>query len=245
MVRDVIPRVGKNGTLQGVDYLVMGASLWDALHERDLVQYKSRLETLADALPLGVKLAWLQPTLIIDALLNSAEKQKHMTESIVANYRQAVLDSSIPKRVRVLIDSRNVSVSREDSSVDGVHYGADVYDVLAQMLANGYMLHSPSLFAKKQKSAVGGKRTGPMSFPSCGAWMLVLSVVTLFAMDSFLGFGFVSLTIFGRSSDWEAAYGPLHRKIGVATGGDGEDSRGLISAEEKGVEAAGHLHESK
>jgi hypothetical protein len=68
-----------------------------------------------------------------------------------------------------------------------------------------------------QAKAYVPKVTGSMSFPGYGFAVLALSAVMLFSMDSFLGFGFISLLLFGRSLDWEVAYAPmLKRALGAA-----------------------------
>ena len=110
------------------------------------------------------------------------------------------------------------SLGRE--TVDGIHYNEDVYKVIAQMTANAYMVHFPVLFTPSaaaatatKKKVLGPKPTGSMSFPSYGALVLALAAIMLFSMDSFLGLGYLSLQLFGRSFDWESAYGPLHKKV--------------------------------
>merc|ERR1712070_1240398 len=95
------------------------------------------------------------------------------------------------------------------------------------MASNMYSLHFPLLndiwmtltpMNKKAKKKTGPyvpKKTGSMSFPSLGMGVLALSLVMLVTMDSFLGFGFLSLIIFGKRFDWEAAYAPLHKELGI------------------------------
>eukprot|EP00607_Mallomonas_marina_P004963 CAMPEP_0182439996 /NCGR_PEP_ID=MMETSP1167-20130531/86781_1 /TAXON_ID=2988 /ORGANISM="Mallomonas Sp, Strain CCMP3275" /LENGTH=695 /DNA_ID=CAMNT_0024633825 /DNA_START=723 /DNA_END=2810 /DNA_ORIENTATION=- len=242
MMRDVIPRVMENNTILSASYLVVGAALWDALHERDLPLYAKHAQELAAVLPKKAKVAWVQPTGVVDALLNSPEKQKYMTENIVESYRDTMSKSLVKSRVDVFIDSRNVSLSREETSTDGVHYGEDIYAVIAQMLMNGYALHYPELMKKPAKKAIGGKPTGPMSLPGYGAAVLALSVVMIFTMDSFLGVGFLSQAVCGRFPDWEAAYGPLLKKLGVRGIEEAEDSKSLIGNEEKEIALGTLVH---
>ena len=91
--------------------------------------------------------------------------------------------------------------------------------MLANILANAYMVHFPELYNTKISPKSGNskpyvsKTTGSMSNPSLGMAMLVLIATMLFLMDSWLGIGWLSLTLFGRAYDWSAAYGPLHKKI--------------------------------
>jgi hypothetical protein len=51
-----------------------------------------------------------------------------------------------------------------------------------------------------------------MSFPSCGFYVLILAAIMLFSMDSFLGFGYLSLLLFQKSLDWEVAYAPMLKR---------------------------------
>jgi hypothetical protein len=135
-----------------------------------------------------------------------------------------------------VIDTTKASTGRD--CVDGVHYSDDVYSVIAQMVANAYTLHFPAYFAKSGKpSANNPKPTGSMSFPTYGGYILLLSFVMLFGMDSFLGIGFLSLKLFGVSLDWEAAYGPLHKKIGVPMTGGGASPHSPSSRLVKDAEA--------
>jgi hypothetical protein len=66
-------------------------------------------------------------------------------------------------------------------------------------------------------------------------------------LDSWLGFGFISLTLSGRSYDWLEAYVALHRKIGVSTQDTTravsemnavEDSQGFVEETLKGLSHA-------
>ena len=43
--------------------------------------------------------------------------------------------------------------------------------------------------------------------------------ICLFGFDNFLGFGYASLAVFKDKVDWDAAYIPLLKKIGVAASG--------------------------
>jgi hypothetical protein len=74
----------------------------------------------------------------------------------------------------------------------------------------------------------------------------------LFTMDNFLGVGFLSLQLFGRSFDWEAGYGPLLKKLHggskpktpeLATRPAGKESENevdkLLGSVESGVEMVG------
>lgn len=135
---------------------------------------------------------WLQPTTIIDSQLNSPDKVQYMKESTMQIYRQEFLNSTLSKIVKSVIDPSSACKGRE--TVDGVHYNRDVYQVIAQMIANAYVLHVPTLYnnsTPKKKPTYGPKKTGSMSFPKYGAIVLALAAIMLFSMDSFLGKGFM------------------------------------------------------
>ena len=96
---------------------------------------------------------------------------------------------------------------------------------------NGYAVKHPPLFraAGKKTTAVPAasvpsktstktapytpKPTGSMSYPYYGMAVLSLAFVMIFSMDNFLGLGFLSLILCGRSYDYEDAYNKLHATI--------------------------------
>eukprot|EP01035_Chromulina_nebulosa_P020263 gene20263-26307_t len=59
------------------------------------------------------------------------------------------------------------------------------------------------------------RATGIMSYPSYGLLVLFISIVMLVTLDGFLGIGYLSLALFGRSFDWDEAFIPLLNKIGI------------------------------
>lgn len=203
---------------------VYGASLWDSLYSHDLEDYKNKFEAINSQLLSFRKnnngsspiFLWLLPTEILDDRLPSEEKRTHMNEKNIEKYRQIVKQTIAQKGsgFHTVIDPQSASLLRESTSMDGVHYGDEVYSVIGQMIINSYSLQFPNLYSKKSNNQpYKPKVTGSMSFPEYGVGMLILTIIMLFLMDSFLGIGYLSLTLFGRSYDWEGAYGPLHRKI--------------------------------
>ena len=219
------------------DLVVAGVSYWDALHKHDSGAYKAALDTLSDTMAPVVQASpgtiniWLLPTTVVNHLLQSPEKRLHMTEEAIETYKEAFKSSKAATSLfKTVINPANVSRTREAGSVDGVHYTSEVYQVIAHMISNGYALHFPQISAPGKPGAASAKpyvpkKTGSMSSPYHGALMLVLSVVMLFLMDSFLGIGFFSLAICGRAFDWEAAYGPLHKKISASLQSSKESER--------------------
>ena len=219
----------KSKSIEQYDMIVVGAACWDALVERNLPDYNNILTTNLNSVMENLNKSmtttiWIQPTTIMDNRLMTTEKRNYMSEDIVQKYRTSFLLSNVAKLFSIVIDTTTAASTQE--SLDGVHYSEVVYDVIAQMVANGYALHSPVHFstllasttsssssAKKPKAPYVPKTTGSMSFPSYGACVLFLSFLMIFLMDSFLGIGYISLIVFGRSYDWDAAYSALHRKI--------------------------------
>lgn len=161
---------------------------------------------------------WLMPTEILNERLPTEEKRLYMNREKISDYRKIIENSFNQTSLKInnIIDGRSVSSHRETTSSDGIHYSEEVYEVIAQMLVNNYYLHFPKYYAAAGKKVVKPyvpKTTGAMSFPDYGAGMLLLAAIMLFTMDSFFGFGFLSLILFGRFFDWDAAYGPYIRKI--------------------------------
>lgn len=84
------------------------------------------------------------------------------------------------------------------------------------MIANTVAMQSPSFYSGKPTMKKGApKPTGIMSKPDLGAAILLLSFIMLVTMDGFLGLGYFSLLLFGRSFDWESAFDPIHKKLGL------------------------------
>ena len=214
VVRNLTAVIGTALKDKSYNYIVSGAAAWDALYDRNINSYRSDLEALSklnnDA---KILQTWMQPTTIIDGRLPTVEKQQYMTEAIIKTYRESFIQSKAASKFDTIIDPTMVSAGREGGSVDGVHYSEEVYKVMAQMVTNGYMLHFSNNYAKGPSAKKEPKKTGAMSFPSYGAAMLILSAIMIFSMDSWLGFGFLSLKVFNRSYDWDAAYLPLLKKV--------------------------------
>ena len=227
------------------DFVVTGVATWDALHSRDLSYFKRSLSSVSDELKKlpGYK-SWILPTVVVDTLLPTDEKRQFMTQKIVSSYIDAVVNhGTLSSNVNFLLNPRAACGNgMQDASFDGIHYSKAVYDVMVQMLVNSYTLHYPSYLTMPIKPASAGntspKPTGSMSFPSYGAYALILAFIMLFTMDSFLGIGALSLALFGRSLDWNEAYFALHKKLGVVTAGEGvvhvssEEGRSFLASED-------------
>lgn len=203
---------------ESYDLVVCGATYWDALYTHDVKGFTDGLSALAkDLKAAGGKQVnvWLLPTTVLDDRLLTPEKQQFMNEKTVQQYREAVKKSDAVASAFVVIDPSKVSAGRESGSADGIHYGEEVYHVLANMISNAYSLHFPAHYKPKPAAAkpYTPKVTGSMSSPKYGAMILVLSCIMLFLMDSWMGIGYLSLLLFGRFYDWDAAYESLHRTI--------------------------------
>jgi hypothetical protein len=224
----------------GYSLIATGATLWDTLYVRSLGDYSRDLGALAAELAStasarnGTKLVWMQSTTVATDRLTTDDKRNYMHEEAVQAHRAAFLASPAAKQFDTVIDGTRATANKLFKPVDGIHYTDDVYEVIAHMVSNGYTAHFPGIVsATAAKKPYKPKPTGSMSFPGLGAFALGLAVIMLFTMDSFLGIGYVSLLLFGRSYDWEAAYAGLHRKI------LGTDDRVRPSRESAGHEAAG------
>ena len=88
--------------------------------------------------------------------------------------------------------------------------------MVAQLCMNGYALSHPvppPIPKTVKQVPYEPKPTGSMSFPLAGLGVVLLSAVMLFTMDSFLGFGWVSLVACGARYDYEEAYDALHATV--------------------------------
>lgn len=204
----------------GYDVVVLGAAAWDALHNRDLTAYTDRLGELSQIVQrlAGTSyVIWMQPTTIADSQLRDPDKQKYMSEAVIATYREGYVSSSLSRHVSFTVDPTAVTLGQASSSTDGVHYIPRVSQVISQMISNGYLMEFPEFLLAE---AAGAKdtsplRTGSMGNPFYGMIVLVFSCIMIFLMDSFFGIGVLSLFVFGRSLDWEEAYLPLLKKLGI------------------------------
>ena len=166
---------------------------------------------------------WLLPTTIYDARL-TPEKLQHMNEETVRSYRSTAM-TGLAGAVDLVLDATNASSLHGSSSMDGIHFVDSVYQVISQMIAGAYGLRYPARLADGGNSLVKApkpyepKVTGSMSFPSYGLLVLLISAIMMWGFDSLLGVGYLSLAIFGRTADWEAAYTPLHKKLGISAAG--------------------------
>ena len=233
-------------------YIVFGSILWDALYFHDVTAYGKELQKMLNYIRNWktndqMVRVWLMPTTVLDERLITEEKRKFMNQQEINKYRQLIYKTFDAQNANAttaaqllmhnVIDGETVSKLREASSTDGIHFSEDIYTVLGQMLLNNYYLHYPKFFVKGSATATKKpytpRTTGSMSFPGYGMMVLVTAAIMLFTMDSFFGIGYISLLIFGRSFDWEAGYGPLHRKIHGSSGGHEKEERSNNSSSDK------------
>ena len=228
-------------TSDRADFYVVSATLWDVLHNRNVETYQNNIRDFINEVEIcGAaksnqakgKVMWLSAPPVIDSRLTSPEKQKFMTESQVEVFRRAADSTSLYDATTAVINPRNVTRGKEGTSTDGVHYSTDVYNVLAEVVANVFSADN-GLVASQAKAAKknpfpNGKPTGSMSDPKLGFCLLMLSAVMIFGWDSWLGIGMVSLWLFGIKPDWERAYRPLLDKIKPQKPSDEEEKQGLL-----------------
>lgn len=198
------------------DLIVTGVGLWDALYLKNTNTFNTSLNRFSNLLSQRKKSTtiWIQPPTILNDRLQTKEKQEFMSEEKVQEYRSTFETSSAAKQFDIIMNPRDVSKGREDTSIDGIHYSEQVYEVLAQMVVNAFSLKNPTKLSKSSSTkSYKPKKTGPMSSPFYGMVVLVISAIMLFTMDNFFGVGFLSLILFGRNYDWESAYRPLLNKI--------------------------------
>lgn len=195
---------------------VVGMLLWDALNGRSAEAYQKSLRA---HFPSGVpeNSIWVHPQHIVNSALRTPEKQEFMTQEIVEKYKSAFNREGSNLYFSAVVDPYNVSASRSDKSVDGIHYTKDVYDTTMQLVLNVIDILFPtkpkSTTSKSEIKKSGPKKPESMSFPVWGGALLATAVWMLFTMDSFFGVGYIALLLSGRSFDYEAAYGPLLKKI--------------------------------
>ena len=203
------------------EIILMGAAVWDALHIKSLDKYSTSLRKLERQLRrlIGSSYTvWMQPTTIVDGRLNTAEKQKFMTESTVDQYRLAYKNSPLAKQIEFTVNPAYVTATQEGSSADGVHYSVKVSQVLSQIISNAYVLKYPNALPLVSERDTVSSTSDPnhtMGHPLYGSLVLFFSVIMIYLMDSFFGVGVLSLAMFSKYIDWDAAYLPLLSKIGV------------------------------
>lgn len=207
-----------SSSLSHYDFTVSGAAAWDALYDRDIRKYSNALNNFGNTIARSAKKTinvWMLPTTIIDNKLSTQDKKDFMNENTIQKYRESFQTSSAAAYFNVIIDPTKVSETHGSGSTDGVHYNDEVYAVMAQMAANSYTMNFAQyyVYKKTQIKSLPPQITGSMSFPSYGLIVLTFAAIMLFSMDGFLGVGFLSLRIFGRAYDWDAAYGPLMKTI--------------------------------
>jgi hypothetical protein len=184
-------------------------------------------EATAAVVPVSV---FLLPTTVVDVNLDTNRKKERMTEGIVRRYREESARELQGSGVNAIIDpARDVTSVKSGRAIycsDGVHYGDAEYGVISQMVANAYALHNPTqsnnhnhhhhrLLASAPKARYTPRKTGSMSMPDYGAAVLLVSFIMILFLDNWLGVGVLALAITGRAYDWQAAYAPLLKSIGM------------------------------
>jgi N-acetylneuraminate 9-O-acetyltransferase len=221
---------------KGEGVWILGATLWDVLHDHSLNEYQEQLSILQRVLQTHSnpsQVYWISPLHVVNHKLNTEDKRSYMTEEAVEMYRGAVKKSGLQNVLRS-IDSSNVTAGREEETTDGVHYSPEIYDVLVQLLTNSFLLDhyrdlpsaSGSVAKASPAKAYSPKPTGSMSNPTYGLVTFLVAVVMILTWDNFFGLGWLSLKCIGKAYDWNEAYVPLLKKILPHNYRDADEERG-------------------
>jgi N-acetylneuraminate 9-O-acetyltransferase len=222
---------------------VLGATLWDMLHHHDPRAYEQQVLLLQKTLEQREvdrrSVYWILPLHVIDEKLNTDDKKRFMSEATVEEYRRMTLSSPLGNGVH-FINSANITAHREEDTVDGVHYSPEIYDVIAQLISNSYLLDHYRDLTKPAPAAPAskptpqkGKPTGSMSNSVNGLITLLVAAVMILTWDNFFGLGWFSLKLLSKSYDWNEAYVPLLKKILPHNYTRHHDSEGAADEEEK------------
>eukprot|EP00518_Triparma_eleuthera_P017589 CAMPEP_0197546000 /NCGR_PEP_ID=MMETSP1320-20131121/798_1 /TAXON_ID=91990 /ORGANISM="Bolidomonas sp., Strain RCC2347" /LENGTH=939 /DNA_ID=CAMNT_0043105547 /DNA_START=212 /DNA_END=3031 /DNA_ORIENTATION=+ len=235
------------GSEAAADVLVLGNGQWDCLHNpTHFEDYKASLHDLIGLLEelkrrKGIGVVFVTPPTVNDSRLGTDEKKEFMTEEHVHDYRdQQVLTASTV--FDLFVDFGGMTKERVQEAYDGVHYPDDVYDALVQVVVQSFDWALP---AKEASSPSSSPEPGSMGNPILGLFMVLVSTVSIFCMDSYLGLGYLPSLFLSDAPRhtrlWDEAFSALHKKIGVASSEvnkeeDEEDEReGLL--ELKKIEA--------
>ena len=204
------------------DLIVMGGGAWDRLHvyatDEDQESHKSTVKLLTKEITasnaLGSPVAWLIPTAINTAALNTEEKRDHMKEEDMEAIRAVYASLGILSSSAVVIDGPAFTKDRVHESYDGVHYPLQVYDAGAQILANSLDWVLPKKSVKMENNTPPSP--GAMSQPFLGLMMLCFTAIALLFFDGFMGFSYAASFFVGGvmpSQLYEEAFYKLHKKM--------------------------------
>ena len=168
----------------------------------------------------------MEPLPVVDKQLRTLEKKENMNERIVSEYRAIVKASLLPAAASVFVDPTHVcNHDQQVKSTDGVHYTRSVYDVLSQVMVNGwksFLLDRQGNTLRPVTSTTDAlyvpKPTGSMRNTELGLVVVLSIMIMLLTMDNFFGTGTLSLLAMtcGRVSlSWRDAYGPILKKMDI------------------------------
>jgi hypothetical protein len=237
-----------SGPSQEINSVIfMSGGLWDLLHnvksksieDSSLLVEMDELQNIIsafnpiklrsdDAISTSVSqiIGWIQPLPVVTKNLQTEEKLKYIPEVKVKLYRESLISSGFADNVSVLIDPSHVcDFNHQTLSSDGVHYGRDIYFVLAQMVANSCRCifsqisnSNPSKIASNADTEYVPKEPNGMGFPWLGLGVVSMALILLLSMDNFMGLGWIGLTAFSCGHvtlSWESAYQPLLEQLGL------------------------------
>jgi len=203
------------------DLVVIGGGTWDRLHvystDEDQESHRSTVKQLTKEITMsnniGSPVAWMIPTSINTAALNTEEKRDHMKEDDMEAMRTVYASLGVLSSSSFVIDGPAFTRDRVEEAYDGVHYPLQVYDAGSQILANSldWLLPKKIVTVPDYNSP----SPGVMAQPFLGFMMLCLTFIALVFFDGFMGFFYMaSLFVKGvmPSQLYEEAYIKLHKK---------------------------------
>ena len=222
-IRDIIARPTFSSNAKDIvrpDLVVMGGGAWDRLHvfatDEDRESHRSTVRDLAKEIRLArsanIPVAWIVPTTINSAALQTEEKQKNIKEEDIEVIRALYAQLGVISSASFVLDGPAFTSSRVSESYDGVHYPHSVYDAGAQILANAM---DWILLERLDEDPVAIPKAGSMANPPLGLMMLCFVFMGLVCFDGFLGFSYLA-SFFSQgvmpSDLYDEAFEELHAR---------------------------------
>lgn len=149
------------------DVLVMGSGLWHMLHVNNASDFEARLQLLKSSvvslLPFSPQLGdrgpvtgsasirsphlfWLGMPVLINGMLNTAEKREKMNDALWHAYDTALGNSKLLRQTGgplILLDIESLTWNcGPRCTADGMHYDGAVYDAAVHVMLNALLIES-------------------------------------------------------------------------------------------------------